>query len=33
MKMLQKTQTNKTFAIPNFLPKILPDDEIAEVMN
>ena len=33
MKMLQKTQTSKTFAIPNFLPKILPDDEIVEVMN
>ena len=25
-----KEETNKTFALPNFMPQILPDDEIVE---
>ena len=31
MKVFQKKQ--KTSAISNFMPKILPDDEIAEAIN
>ena len=27
------TETNKTSAIPTFMPQILPDDEIAEGIN
>ena len=30
MKMIQKTKTNETSAIPNIMPKILPNDEITE---
>ena len=30
MKMIHKTKTNKTSAIPNFMPQILPDDEITK---
>ena len=26
----ENTETNKSSAIPNFMPKILPDDEIAK---
>ena len=29
----ENTKTNKTYAIPNFMPKILPDDEIEEGIN
>ena len=29
----EDTETNKTSATPNFMPKILPDDQIAEGMN
>ena len=29
----EETETNKTSAISNFVPKILPDDEIDEDMN
>ena len=35
--MIQKTQkdteTHKTSAIPNFMPQVLPDDEIAKGIN
>ena len=30
---LEDTETNKTSAIPNFMPQILPDDEIAKGIN
>ena len=34
MKIIQKTQKkNKTFAIANFMPQILPGDEIANNIN
>ena len=26
----EDAEANKTFAIPNFMPKILPDDQIVE---
>ena len=29
----ENTKTNKTYAILNFMPKILPDDEIEEGIN
>ena len=29
----EDTETNKTSAIPTFMPQILPDDEIAEGIN
>ena len=29
----EDTKTNKTSAIPNFMPQILPDDEIAKDIN
>ena len=32
-KYLEDTETSKTSAIPNFMPKILPDDEIAKDVN
>ena len=30
---IQYTETNKTSAIANFMPQILPDDEIAKAIN
>ena len=30
---VENTETNKSSAIPNFMPKILPDDEIAKGVN
>ena len=30
---LEEGETNKTFALPNFMSQILPDNEIAEVIN
>ena len=29
----EDTKTNKTSAIPNFMPQVLPDDEIAKGIN
>ena len=29
----EEEETSKTFALPNFMPQILPDDEIAEGIN
>ena len=29
----EDTETNRTSALPNFMPQILPDDEIAKAIN